>query len=67
MYSIAILYSFPDLGLQVKSAEKQECEAVDLTLSSDTEDVVEMLQEQPEESLSPPVYKGQLCVAMNSN
>ncbi|XP_063862650.1 crossover junction endonuclease EME1-like [Scylla paramamosain] len=55
--------SFPDLGVRVKSLKRRESgerlepEAVDLTLSSDTEDVVEMLDEQPEEYLSTPMCK----------
>ncbi|MPC18940.1 hypothetical protein E2C01_011838 [Portunus trituberculatus] len=63
--------SFPDLGVRVKSLKRRESEEriepepVDLTLSSDTEDVVKMLDEQPEEHLSPPMCKGQPCVAVN--
>ena len=44
--------------MEEKCTDRQEFEAVDLTLSSDTEDRVEMPQEEPEDSLSPPMYKG---------
>lgn len=68
-----LLSSFPDLGVQVKSLKRRESEerlepeAVDLTLSSDTEDVIEMLDEQPEAHFSPPLCKGQPFDAVNSS
>ena len=73
LYYSILLSSLPDLGVRVKSLKRKESgkrlesEAVDLTLSSDTEDVVEMLHEQPVEHLSPPLYKGQPCVAVISS